>query len=196
MKKILLLGACLVIGACQPAANQTANNAAAEMASVLLDKSEGCMAEGISEFGRYIGDWKIQDWQLQQDGTTWTEQKGARWNFRCVGDGIAVQDFWMPNTGGKGTNLRINDPEKKSWDIAWTATGAPGFMHIVADMNEAGEINMDILSPEQNPPRRIRFYPPTSAGWDWVMEMSFDGGTNWTAVYKIKATPWEESESG
>ena len=161
------------------------------LASVLLDQAEGCMADGISEFGRYIGDWHIQDWQLQQDGTTWTEQKGARWNFKCVGNGIAVQDFWMPNTGGRGTNLRIYDPEKKSWDIAWTASGAPGLMHIAAKMNEAGEINMDILSPEQNPPRRITFFPPNETGWDWVMEMSFDGGTNWTPVYKIKATPWE-----
>lgn len=155
-----------------------------------MDKTDGCSTGPMAQFGRYVGDWDIQDWSLDKtDGKTWNDGKGARWNFTCVGDGIAVQDFWMPNDGGKGTNLRIYNPETESWDIVWTATGAPGTMNIIAKKQEGGEILMNILSPEQNPPRRIIFWPPTEDGWDWSMQMSFDEEKTWNDVYKIKATP-------
>ena len=163
--------------------------------SVLMNDDAGCRTGPVGQFGRYIGDWIIEDQGLQQDGTTWLPGNGARWNFRCVGNGIAVQDFWIPNGAeggpppGVGTNLRIYDPAAERWDIAWTATGSPGFAHIRAEQDESGNIVMHWVSPEQNPPRRITFFPPTAQGWDWVMEMSMDGGEAWRAVYKIKATP-------
>lgn len=143
----------------------------------------------MTQFGRYVGDWNIKDETLSKtDGKTWEEGKGARWNFTCVGDGIAVQDFWMPNGGGKGTNLRIYNPETESWDIVWTATGAPGTMNINAKQQEGGEILMNILSPVQNPPRRIIFWPPTDEGWGWTMQMDLSSNGSWTDVYRIKAT--------
>ncbi len=163
--------------------------------SVLMKKTSGCMTGPMEQFGRYVGDWDIADQGLQKDGVTWKPGNGARWNFTCVGDGIAVQDFWMPNgpegspPPGVGTNLRIYDPKAEQWEIAWTATNAPGFTHIRAKQDENGNINMHWVTPEQTPPRRITFFTPTSEGWDWTMEMSFDGGENWTEVYKIKATP-------
>ena len=163
--------------------------------SVLMDETGGCMTGPVGQFGRYIGDWDIADEGLSQDGKVWSPGNGARWNFTCVGGGIAVQDFWMPNGAdgapppGVGTNLRIYDAKKESWDIAWTATGSPGFSHIGAKQDASGNIVMHYISPEQNPPRRITFFPPTEAGWNWLLEMSFDKGENWTAVYKIKATP-------
>lgn len=163
--------------------------------SVIMDKTDGCMTGPIAQFGRYIGDWTIEDEGLGQDGKTWTPGNGARWNFTCVGNGIAVQDFWMPNGAegspapGVGTNLRIYDPVAEQWEIAWTATRAPGFTHIRARKDEHGNIVMHYVSPEQTPPRRIIFFTPTAEGWNWVMELSFDKGETWTPVYKIKATP-------
>ncbi len=165
------------------------------LAGVLMDDADGCMTGPVAQFGRYVGDWNIADQRLSQDGKVWSPGNGARWNFTCVGGGIAVQDFWMPNgpDGGPppsvGTNLRIYDATRESWDIAWTATGSPGFTHISARQNAAGDIVMHWVAPEQNPPRRITFFTPTSEGWDWLLEMSFDDGENWTEVYKIKATP-------
>ena len=168
------------------------------LSDVLMDKKNGCMEGPMAQFGRYIGDWNIEDEGLQQDGTTWLPGNGARWNFTCVGDGIAVQDFWMPNGAdggpvpGVGTNLRIYDPENARWEIAWTATRSPGFAHIRAEQDESGNIVMHYVSPEQTPPRRITFFPPTEDGWNWVMEMSFNSDDVWTPVYKIKATPRPE----
>jgi len=163
--------------------------------SVLMDGKGGCMAGPVEQFGRYVGDWDIADEGLQQDGVTWKPGNGARWNFTCVGDGIAVQDFWMPNGAdgspppGVGTNLRIYDPKAEQWEIVWTATNVPGMTHIRAKQNTEGSIVMHFVSPEQNPPRRITFFTPTDEGWNWVMEMSRDGGETWFPVYKIKATP-------
>ncbi len=165
-----------------------ASASAEDLSSVTMEKADGCLVGPVEQFGRYIGNWKIQDWQLSQDGETWTEEKGAKWNFMCVGDGIAVQDFWMPNDGGVGTNLRIYNADTSSWDIAWTSTGAPGLSHISAIEDEAGNIVMHYVSPKQNPSRRITFFPPTHDGWDWQLEMSFDDEKSWSVVYKIKAT--------
>jgi len=171
-----------------------------ELSSVLMDNTAGCMTGPIEQFGRYIGDWDIADEALSRDdGKTWTAGNGARWNFTCVGNGIAVQDFWMPNgpkdasegspPPGVGTNLRIYDTALESWKIVWTATNSPGFGQISAKQNASGNIVMHWVDPVQNPPRRIIFFPPTDHGWDWVMEMSQNGGESWFPVYRIKATP-------
>ncbi len=176
------------------AAGTVANAQEADLSDVLMDQASGCMEGPMAQFGRYIGDWDIEDEGLQQDGTTWLPGNGARWNFTCVGNGIAVQDFWMPNGAedgpapGVGTNLRIYDPENNRWEIAWTATQSPGFTHIRAAEDEDGNIVMNYVSPLPSPPRRITFFKPTDEGWNWVMEMSFDQGDTWTPVYKIKAT--------
>jgi hypothetical protein len=106
--------------------------------------------------------------------------------------GIAVQDFWMPNAGGFGTNLRTYNPDTESWEIVWTAAKLNGLMHISAKQNDARDIVMNILKPVQDPPRRIMFFEPDENGWNWVMQMSFDTGESWTDVYRIKATPWED----
>ena len=155
-----------------------------------------CLEGPVEQFGRYIGDWKIEDESRAQDGSGWEPSTGARWIFECVGDGLAVQDYWMPNNGGYGTNLRIYNPDTGAWEIVWTARSLNGFMHISAEQNDAGDIVMDILSPEQPQPRRINFHTPDDDGWDWVMEWSFDEGATWTPVYRIRATPWTAQSDG
>ena len=156
----------------------------------------GCQDGPIAQFGQYIGDWKIEDEQLAQDGSAWSEGKGARWIFACVGDGTAVQDFWLPNGGGFGTNLRTYNADTETWEIVWSASSQQGLMHITAQQDEDGVIVMDIVKPEQNPPRRIKFFPATAAGWNWVSEMSFDEEKTWIPVYKIKATPYQAEAEG
>lgn len=151
-----------------------------------------CMEGPVSQFGRYIGDWKIDDEQLAQDGSGWSPGGGARWIFSCVGDGTAIQDFWLPNSGGFGTNLRTWNPDTESWEIVWAATAQNGLMHISAELDDEDRIMMDILSPVQDPPRRIIFFPPDDEGWNWAMQFSQDGGETWIDVYRIRATPWQD----
>ena len=151
-----------------------------------------CMDGPVAQFGRYVGDWRIEDEQLARDGSGWGPGKGARWIFKCVGDGTAVQDYWLPNGGGFGTNLRTYNPDSGKWEIVWATTALNGLMHISAEINDAGHIVMDILSPEQDPPRRIIFYVPDEGGWNWAQEWSLDDGATWFEVYRIRATAWQD----
>ena len=148
-----------------------------------------CMEGPMAQFGRYVGDWHIEDESLARDGSGWGPGKGARWEFKCIGDGTAVQDFWMPNGGGYGTNLRTYNPDTGLWEIVWAAQALNGLMHISAEQADDGSIVMDILKPVQDPPRRIIFFPPDEGGWSWAQQWSFDGGESWVDVYRIRATP-------
>lgn len=164
------------------------NALAGEDALPFADES-GCMEGPMAQFGRYIGDWKIEDMQRAQDGS-WSEGKGARWVFSCLGNGAAIQDFWYPPDGKVGTNLRTFDPAAGTWEIAWTISGMPGFAHIRAEQADNGNIVMHYVAPLPEPLRRITFFPPDDAGWNWKLEFSQDGGETWFEVYRIKATPF------
>jgi hypothetical protein len=163
--------------------------AIAQEGPIPIGDKAACMEGPLAQFGRYIGNWDISDSQLSQDGAEWTDGAGARWNFVCIGDGTAVQDFWMPNDGPAGTNLRTWNPNSNTWDIAWAIPGVPGFAHITAEEDDAGNVVMQYVSPVPNPLRRITFFAPDDSGWDWVMEFSTDDGATWQPVYRIKATP-------
>lgn len=158
-------------------------------AQLPLETNDGCRTGPLAQFGVYLGDWDIEDERLQQDGTTWEPGVGARWRFVCVGNGVAIQDYWLPNHGGMGTNLRTYDLETGMWEIVWTASNAPGLTHIRAKRDDAsGRIIMRFVAPTEGVPKRIIFFPPAEDGWRWQQEWSFDGGASWTPVYRIKAT--------
>ncbi|MEM9388197.1 MAG: hypothetical protein AAGA68_24310 [Pseudomonadota bacterium] len=151
-----------------------------------------CMEGAKAQFGRYVGDWKITDERLSQDGSEWQASAGARWIFECIGDGVAVQDYWQPNGGGWGTNLRTYNAETEQWDIVWAATSLQGLQRISAKQAADGSVVMSVDYPTPPQPRRIIFYPPDEGGWRWVSQWSFDEGKTWLDVYRIQATPWTE----
>jgi hypothetical protein len=153
------------------------------------DNAAACMQGPLAQFGQYLGNWDIQDFELGKDGKEWTEGAGAKWNFICVGDGTAVQDFWMPTDGSVGTNLRTYNTETESWDIVWTIKPKPGFTHIQARQDEHSNIVMHVMTPVPDPLRRITFFPADADGWNWKLEFSSDDGDSWFEVYRIKATP-------
>jgi hypothetical protein len=161
----------------------------ADIPAAPLDNADACMEGPLAQFGRYIGNWDIQDSQLSQDGQTWTKGDGAQWNFVCLGNGTAIQDFWLPPDGNVGTNLRTWNSKTESWDIAWAINTQPGFAHIQAKEDEDGNIVMHYKSPLPDPLRRITFFPPDEKGWNWKLEFSQDGGETWFEVYRITATP-------
>lgn len=154
-----------------------------------------CMDGSLAQFGRYVGDWHIDDEVLARDGSGWGPGKGARWIFECIGDGLAVQDYWIASGGGFGTNLRSYNPETESWEIVWAAKALNGLMHIRAKQQADGSILMNIVSPKQDPPRRIIFFPPDDTGWNWVQQWSFDGGETWNDVYRIRASEWRGEDT-
>lgn len=157
--------------------------------SIPVGTQEACMEGPLAQFGQYIGDWDIEDEQLAQDGSGWQKGAGAIWNFVCIGEGTAIQDFWIPNDGPVGTNLRTYNRDTGSWDIAWTIKGmpGPGFAHITAKAQDDGSIVMKYVAPIPKPMRRITFFPATAEAWKWQLEVSSDDGETWTEVYRISA---------
>ncbi len=162
---------------------------------LLLDNPEACQSGPLKQFGRYIGDWDVADQTASADGKTWSAGYGARWKFTCVGGGLAIQDFWVPNgpdgepfLSGFSTNFRTYDPVANIWNVVWAGRDGPSFTHIRGSKKDRGDIVMHWVSPVQEPPRRITFFAPTKEGWDWLLEMSFDAGETWQEVYKIRAS--------
>lgn len=62
----------------------------AESPAIPVHDKNACMEGPMAQFGRYIGNWNIEDSQLGQDGQTRTKGDGARWNFLCLGNGTAI----------------------------------------------------------------------------------------------------------
>lgn len=164
-------------------------------AGIPMGNAEACQQGPTSQFGRYIGDWKIEDSQFARDGSGWSPGQGARWIFACLGNGMAVQDYWMPANGNVGTNLRIYNAETESWDIAWATNATPGIAQISAKQDEQGNIVMHYVSPLPGPLRRITFAAPDDGGWNWKLEFSQDAGDTWFEVYRIRATPFSPEPS-
>lgn len=160
---------------------------AADAGGLPLSESSGCMQGPLKQFGQYIGNWDIEDMQLGQDGE-WRPGEGAQWNWVCLGNGTAIQDFWLAPNGNVGTNLRTWNAEAEIWDIAWAINTQPGFAHIQAGEQNDGTIVMHYKSPLPDPLRRITFFPPDGEGWNWRLEFSRDGGESWYEVYRIRAT--------
>ena len=156
--------------------------------AIPIGTKSACMKGPLAEFGQYIGNWKIEDATLNRDGSGWSAGAGARWNFVCIGEGSAIQDFWMPNDGPVGTNLRTYNAESGSWDIAWTIKGMNGFAHIEAKTIGNGNIEMRHKTQIPDPVRKITFYPASADSWNWKLEISTDEGENWTEIYRIKAS--------
>ena len=157
--------------------------------TVPIGNPESCQAGPMQQFGRYVGNWIMEDETLSQDGATWVAGKGARWNFVCLGNGTAIQDFWMPTDGEVGTNLRTYNSSTESWDIAWVVKPQPGYSQIEAKHQANDTIVMHVVKPVPNPLRRITFHPPDNNGWRWTLAFSQDDGKSWRDVYRMKATP-------
>lgn len=164
-----------------------AAGAGEDLARLGVTDAKQCMEGPLAQFGRYIGDWVIADEVRSRETGEFEAGEGARWNFVCIGNGTAIQDFWFAD-GKTGTNLRTYNTENGKWDIAWAIEGTPGFAHIRAQHQEDDSIVMHYVAPLPDPLRRITFYPPDRNGWHWKLEFSTDGGENWTEVYRIRAT--------
>ena len=139
-----------------------------------------------------IGNWKVQDWQLQKNGE-WQEQAGATWRFYAIQGNTAIRDEWESNTSdsqkvpGFGSQLRVYNPWSKSWSAAWlssrtrtlefyTGNESDSKVSFVSQPNAKGRISKVIFSDIQE------------SSFSWQMLWSSNGGEPWTSVYKLQAT--------
>lgn len=142
----------------------------------------------IIQYGRFVGAWGCTVSNLQGDGT-WME-KTANWEFRYILDGYAIQDFWIsPGEAeeGKnqylGTNIRIFDPSKKTWQCSWTENGANTMSGIWESLQDE---DGNLLLYDDTQTWEIKFYNITENSFDWQWNFKQEDGS-WQVQSKIKA---------
>lgn len=138
-----------------------------------------------------LGDWLVDDSQLQQDGT-WQKQEGASWKFYPIQGGISLQDDWVSNTSsadkipGFGTYLRVYDPMSKKWQAAWLSSRARSLELFNGEETET-EVFFYSMPNEKGRITRTVFSNIQPDFFNWRMDWSNDGGETWLMVYKVNA---------
>ncbi len=132
--------------------------------------------QGVRVMQALIGNWQCGSANRQPDGS-WQETAFTHeWQWYYTLGGLAVQDYWLPDPdspGTPGTNLRMYDPEKQSWFIAWSTTDMTAFDSLSAthdgeEMVLTGHKDATDAVPEHD--RRITFHGMTDQHFDWKYE--------------------------
>ena len=156
------------------------------------EKFNSSAPEQTKQFVSMLGEWKISDSSLGKDGK-WTAGYGADWNWYTILDGNAIQDDWIqPSLNIKlkdkskrqfGTNIRIYNPKKNQWEMAWASNGGKKVDTFTA-VGIDGKVVMSGFYAGNN--TRITFYDMKKNTFEWKMEIqSKEDKTVWKEIYRI-----------
>ena len=147
--------------------------------------------EQTKQFAPLLGEWTITDSSLDKEGN-WQAGAGADWNWYTILDGHAIQDDWIQPSLSKdidnskrqfGTNIRIYNPKKNQWEMAWASNGGKKIDTFTAVGSE-GKIIMTGFYSGAN--TRITFYNMQANSFDWKMEFQSNTDASlWKEVYRI-----------
>lgn len=151
--------------------------------------------EQLQHWSSLIGKWRTTEEGLKPDGSAWQASKSAQWNFYWAMDGWAVRDEYFspplddseadPLKRQIGTNLRIFNPDKNEWIMAWlTKDGKRVDVYQATSSDKNIVMRTDPLS-EGGKYRRITFFDIKKDSFEWKLEFSNDGQSNWLEVYRI-----------
>lgn len=147
--------------------------------------------EQTKQFATLLGKWEITDSSIDKQGK-WQLGVGADWNWYTILDGHAIQDEWIQPSLSKdidnnkrqyGTNIRIYNPQKNQWEMAWASNGGKKIDTFTAKGKDGTIIMTGIYSGENT---RITFYNMKADTFDWKMEYQSKTDKNlWKEVYRI-----------
>ena len=158
-------------------------------ATVSVDLHPNAAPETM-QFARLVGEWKITDYSLDQNGE-WQQGPGADWNWYLILNGFAVQDDWIsppladpePEAGRQfGTNIRIYNPAENRWDLAWASNNGQQVDTFVAVADGDDVVMTGIFGGR---PSRITFFDITDTTFDWRLEFQNPEDETWAEVYRI-----------
>ena len=163
---------------------------------ILADETDSTDTKTITMentlFNHLIGNWSIEDWSLSKEGQ-WQSGQGADWNWYKILDGNAIQDDWIaPSLSDKvqkgkrqfGTNIRIFNPKKSQWEMAWMASTGQKLDTFTA-VEDSEKIVMSGFYNGAN--SKITFFNITVKSFDWKLELQ-QKDESWIEVYRIKGT--------
>ncbi|MGX1927984.1 hypothetical protein [Flagellimonas sp. 2504JD4-2] len=142
------------------------------------DKIGGLSSEK-PDFTNLIGDWNCVVSNLDKEGN-WKEAK-AKWQWRTILDGKAIQDYWESPTL-KGTNIRTFNPKTGNWMNAWMDDKSNTISEVwTANTTEDGTIVMT----DEKRSFEIHFYNIKQDSFDWKWDVRQEDGS-FKTISKIK----------
>lgn len=149
----------------------------------------------LTHWQKMLGSWLTSEESLQADGSGWKQANNADWHFYTAMNGWAVRDeYFSPPLSEEveqsskrqvGTNLRVFDKDKQQWLMAWV-TKAGKTVDLYSAVSDSNQIVM--LSQHKTPQgkyARITFFDMQQDSFEWKLEWSNDGKTNWLEVHRI-----------
>lgn len=133
-------------------------------------------------FDFWIGDWDL----------TWTDaqgqlQKGTNQITKILDGKVIQENFSFASGTFKGTSITVYNPKRKTWHQAWADTQG-GYFDFEGDVDGDKRIFKTRVKEQdgQKVIQRMVFYDikPDSLSWDW--ESSYDGGSTWQLLWRIK----------
>lgn len=156
-----------------------------------------CTSPEARAFDFWVGDWRIQQKILRQDGK-WHSFE-AKTSVSPTLDGCAliehwegaVQFFWegmeTPEPM-KGLSVRSYDSQTGQWSIHWMDTHTPSFgSPYVGGFEEGrGEFFREWETPQGKRMGRITFSDITPDTVKWELAVSRDEGESWSTLWIMK----------
>lgn len=166
-------------------------------ASLAAQDVQPCSSVEARAFDFWIGDWRIEQEILQQDGTWLTLD--ARTTVSPALDGCAliehwegtVQLFWEGMEAPEpmqGLSVRSYDPETGQWSIHWMDTRSPSFgsPYVGGFEDGRGTFFREFETPQGVRRGRITFSEITLDSVDWELAISSDEGQTWSTIWIMK----------
>jgi hypothetical protein len=94
---------------------------------LLADRPDPVLAEKLSTFGQFVGEWTFEGTEFHEDGTRATDK--GELHFHWILQGQAIQDVWMETERSDdkpkvlGTTLRFYNPKTDTWTVTWVHPG-------------------------------------------------------------------------
>ena len=141
------------------------------------------LAEKLTLFGQFVGDWVGEATFLKEDGTEVPGGKGEV-HFRWILGGTAIQDTWMSEDPSSkqmhagGITVRFYDPEKDCWKSTWISPMQNTVMTFTGKKID-GKIVLEAMNKRGDLEHWIFFDIREGSSFRWRGERSRDGGKTW-----------------
>lgn len=144
-----------------------------------------------SLFSQLLGHWQISDQSLDANGQ-WQPGPGADWHFYPILNGQAIQDDWVSPPAGEaepaggrqyGTNIRIFNPGKQRWEMAWASVKGQQIDTFYATEQQGQVVMTGQFNGRSS---RITFFDIGPEAFHWKLEFNDPEDSSWQEVYRIQ----------
>jgi len=155
------------------------------------------LAEKLSLFGQFVGDWEILECRSLEDDGTWSTTRG-KLHWRWILEGRAVQDVWTTideqtqRSIPIGTTVRFYDPKIDAWHSVWLSP-VNGVVRTFIGRPVGSEIVLEGKNSRGNSIRWI-FSEITRDSFRWRGEELRDPPSGWVLYEEMRIRRARRSE--